>query len=300
MNHSRTTSFSLEESRAIALLRQSLEMNEYEAKTYFSMLLLGRPHSAKDICQKAGVPISRIYQVLKDLEAAGFIKEVFPTGGKGAKKLFVAVIPEEAYKGFILKKEKSWKDQKKSIETLIEEFRPLSGFLSDSAETTFYELFDLEQAKLATIQLIDQAKHLVQISSLSFGYFNDIKEHLRRAILNRDVDVRIILADSTRLKTYLVKELKETLQKLSGFLKELEPKDKNLQVRFWDLKNWDSDEPPLRTTIVDGSKAVFLLWPKKGTSSQGRSHYMTETNLVEYLYHSFELFWDQAKVSERL
>ena len=58
MKTSRTTSFSLEESRAIALLRQSLEMNEYEAKTYFSMLLLGRPHSAKDICQKAGVPIS--------------------------------------------------------------------------------------------------------------------------------------------------------------------------------------------------------------------------------------------------
>ena len=259
------------------------------------MLLLGRPHSAKDIGQKAGVPVSRVYQVLKDLEAAGFIKEVFSTEGMGTTKLFVAISPEEAYKGFILKKAKTWEKQKQSIEALIEEFQPISRFLSSSAETTFYELFNLEQAKLVTIQLIDQAKSTVQISSLSLGYFHDIEDHLKRAILGRDVKVRILLADPKRLKPYLEQELQETMDKISRLSKELKQKENNLQVRFWDLEDWESDEPPLRATIVDGSKAVFLLWPKMGTSSQGRSHYMTETNLTEYLQHSFDLFWARAK-----
>ncbi len=295
MKNTEKASFSLDESHAIALLRQSLELNEYEAKTYFSMLLLGRPHSAKDIGQKASVPVSRVYQVLKDLEAAGFIKEVFSTEGMGTTKLFVALSPKEAYKGFILKKEKSWEKQKQSIEALIEEFQPISNFLSSSAETAFYELLNLEQAKLVTIQLIDQAKSTIQISSLSLGYFHDIKDHLKRAILEKDVKVRILLADQKRLKPYLLKELHDTMDKISRLLRELQQKENNLQVRFWDLDDWESDEPPLRATIVDGSSAVFLLWPKKGTSSQGRSHYMTEINLAEYLQHSFDLFWVRAK-----
>lgn len=295
MKNTEKASFSLNESHAIALLRQSLELNEYEAKTYCSMLLLGRPHSAKDIGQKAGVPVSRIYQVLKDLEATGFIKEVFSTEGMGTTKLFVAISPEEAYKGFILKKEKSWEKQKQSIEALIEEFQPISRFLSCSADTAFYELFNLEQAKLVTIKLIDQAKSKVQISSLSLGYFHDIEAHLRRAILERDVNVRILLGDPKRLKPYLVQELHETMDKISRLLRELKHKENNLQVMYWNLEDWESDEPPLRATIVDGSKAVFLLWPKKGTSSQGRSHYMIETNFVEYLQHSFDLFWARAK-----
>ena len=298
MNKADEASFNLDENRMIALLRQSLELNEYEAKTYFSMLLLGRPHSAKDICQKAGVPSSRVYQVLSDLEVTGFIREVFSTGLKTLTKLFVAVTPEEAYKGFVFRKMKAWEQQQQSIETLLDTFRPLSKFLSSSDETTFYELFDLEQAKLMTIQMIDHAKNTIQISSLSMVYFRDVEIHLKRAILERDVKIYILLADPSRLKPYLVQELQTTMEQISHLTHELKNKNNNLQVRYWDLDGWESDEPPLRATIVDQSKVIFLLWPKMGTSIQGRSHCMTSVNMAEYLHHSFETFWERAKVPE--
>ena len=69
MNKVDEASFNLDENRMIALLRQSLELNEYEAKTYFSMLLLGRPHSAKDICQKVDIFAGGIKQVVVEISA---------------------------------------------------------------------------------------------------------------------------------------------------------------------------------------------------------------------------------------
>ena len=60
--------------RAVELLKERFGLNTYEAKAYLSLLKGAR--SPKEVSSASGIPISRVYDVLKGLSEKGFaVKE---------------------------------------------------------------------------------------------------------------------------------------------------------------------------------------------------------------------------------
>ncbi|MCX6668476.1 MAG: TrmB family transcriptional regulator, partial [Methanothrix sp.] len=52
---------------------RKLGLTEYEAKTYAALVGLGEA-TARGVHEKSGVPRTRIYDILRDLEGKGFVE----------------------------------------------------------------------------------------------------------------------------------------------------------------------------------------------------------------------------------
>lgn len=108
------------------LYLQEMGLSEYESATYVG-LLQGGTSTAKEVAERAGVPQSRVYDVLDSLSAKGFV-----VVQEGRPKKFGPVGPEQAVSQF-----REFK--RREHVRKLDEIRGLSEQFLDVAEETEYD-----------------------------------------------------------------------------------------------------------------------------------------------------------------
>lgn len=122
----------------------NIGFTEYEAKTY-NVLLQKSGLGATELSQLAGVPRTKIYEVLNNLNQKGFCIQI-----EGKKKTFKAVSPEFAFQGLVESYEADMARKRSDIEHLAEDLRPI------------YEKEVDDELKLDYIEIIRERTHVLQ------------------------------------------------------------------------------------------------------------------------------------------
>jgi len=122
----------------------NIGFTEYEAKTY-NVLLQKSGMGATELAQLAGVPRTKIYEVLNNLNQKGFCIQI-----EGKKKTFKAVSPEFAFQGLVETYEADLDRKRNDIELLAEELKPI------------YDKDAKDELKLDYIEIIRERTHVLQ------------------------------------------------------------------------------------------------------------------------------------------
>jgi len=164
---------------------QSLGLNEYESRAYTALAILG-PSKAGDISKEAGVPQSKIYDILENLMSKQMI-EVF----EGRPKEFRAVASDVVMKNMIEEREQQLRFLKERASTIGNLLHP-SADEEDVLEGTweqrggkFMEVLN----KLA--EMLNRAESYVIDITRDFSSSQMLKESIRKCI-KRKVKVMVI------------------------------------------------------------------------------------------------------------
>jgi HTH-type transcriptional regulator, sugar sensing transcriptional regulator len=98
-----------------------LGCSEYESRAYLA-LLASHPATAYEVAREAGLPTSKIYQVIGKLEARGMVHTVMD----GGRKRHVPIRPEEFIEG-----------QKRRMETTLESLKTDLGQAHRASEVSY-------------------------------------------------------------------------------------------------------------------------------------------------------------------
>lgn len=174
----------MEREEVLQVLKQ-LGLTSYEAKAYSSLVLFG-PSSANELSRVAGIPRSKIYDVLEALMANQMI-EIF----EERPKKFRAISPETVVKGMIENKEQELKALKEKAGIALKQLRPIfkheeivNGVWEQKGEKAL-EVLD----RLA--EMIERAEKYVYDITRDFSLSTKLKEAIKAA-LKRKVKIRIM------------------------------------------------------------------------------------------------------------
>jgi sugar-specific transcriptional regulator TrmB len=133
-------------------------------------------------------------------------------------------------------------------------------------------LESLEAMEAQTVEMISSASSEVDIFTASFGWLDKVSEVLDAA-RSRGVKVRV-----------LMKVVDDPSRKAAERLVEA-----GAEVRI-------QKEPwyPLRGTIVDGRRLVFLVWTTERKTKHYRPHYTENEGLLKVFKEAFEERWRKA------
>jgi sugar-specific transcriptional regulator TrmB len=261
----------------IEKLRQ-LGLTEYEAQAYL-VLVKGSQMTAEEVARKAKIPIPRVYGVLDSLKKLGLIVIL-----KGRPKKYEIVDPDEGLQNLIdLRRQVAEESIRQLGEVCVEVKDQLSPVfwrrrLRIRPEDLLESLENLAIAEKKTKELISEATSTLDIFTDIFSWFDGIESELKKAV-NRGIKIRVIM-DMQHSTT------KKTVGKLQSL---------GIEVRQTpDLKF------PVRGTLTDGSKVVFLIWasPEGGREEPRyvyRPSFSANEGIVSIFQHSFEYRWIQAK-----
>jgi len=94
-------------------------LNEYEAKAYTTLLMLG-PSKAREISKESQIPQSKIYEVLETLTLKQLVETL-----EGRPKEFRAIEPEIALINLLNEKEREINELKKEIKLVSKILKPV-------------------------------------------------------------------------------------------------------------------------------------------------------------------------------
>lgn len=257
-------------------LRQ-LGLTEYETQAYLT-LVQGNQMSAEEIARSADIPIPRVYGVLESLKLLGLIVIL-----KGRPKKFEIVSPEEGFKQLIdLRKraaEESLRQLKRTSQSVREFLSPIfwRERLRIRPEDLLEALDSLAMAEARTRELITESNRTLDIFTDIFSWFDTVEEALFDAI-NRGVKIRVLMDLEHSATRQVAKKL------FAQGISVRQPSD----LRF-----------PVRGTLADSSKVVFLIW----ASPEGREtdpkyvyrpSFSSNEGITVIFQQSFEYRWKQA------
>lgn len=122
---------------------KALGLTDYESKAYETLIRLGKAPAAS-ISKHSGVPYGRIYDVLAELEAKGFIKTI-----PGITKQYVAADPE-AMLSALKKKKQELNELEKGVKELkqVYELKEVEPILVAQGKSNFYRIVkEMKEAK---------------------------------------------------------------------------------------------------------------------------------------------------------
>jgi sugar-specific transcriptional regulator TrmB len=256
-------------------LRQ-LGLTEYEVQAYLA-LVEGDQMTAEEIARNAKIPVPRVYGVLESLNNLGLIVIL-----KGRPKKFEIISPSEGLQKLLDVRRKAAADSLKQLELVSNDVREVLSpifwreKLRIRPEELLESLENLALAEKRTKQLIKEAKKSIDIFTDLFSWFDMVKSDLIKA---RKADVRVRVLMNVEHATSVTK----TLQKLGIEIRQTP-----------DLKF------PVRGTLVDSSKVVFLIWasPKGGKEKPRyvyRPSYSANEGIAAIFQQSFDFRWQHAK-----
>jgi sugar-specific transcriptional regulator TrmB len=262
---------------ALQKLRQ-IGLTEYEAQAYFA-LVQGSQMSAEEVAAKAEIPLPRVYGVLDSLRDLGLIVIL-----KGRPKKFEIVSPKEGFQHLLGIRRRSAEDSLQQLQQICGEVEQVLSpifwreHLRIRPEDLLEALESLATAETRTKEIIREARHTLDIFTDIFSWFGEVEADLATAA-KRGLKVRVLMNKehpSTRA----------TVQELQAFkIAVRQPRD----LRF-----------PVRGTLADGSKVVFLIWAAPEGNKQGpkyvyRPSFSANEGIVAIFQHSFEFRWQQAR-----
>ena len=258
-------------------LRQ-LGLTEYETQAYL-VLVEGSQMSAEEIARNANIPIPRVYGVLDSLRNLGLIVII-----EGRPKKFEIISPDEGLQNLLALRKKSAEEALHQLEaTSIEVKEVLSPIfwrerLRIRPEDLLEPLENLSLTEKQTKQLIKDAKSSIDIFTDIFNWFDAVETALGKA-LKRGVKIRILM-------NMQHPETRSTVKKLQTMGIDIrQPTD----LRF-----------PVRGTLIDSSKVIFLIW---ASPSDKRDHpryvyrpsFSANEGIVAIFKQSFEYRWQAGR-----
>ncbi|PTD94227.1 TrmB family transcriptional regulator [archaeon SCG-AAA382B04] len=262
---------------------EELGFKEYESKVLVSLIQLGEAKASK-IAETSGVPKNRVYEVLKVLRNHGLVKEK-----PGRPKLYETKKPKQILKR--LRQNKKLEKQKQ-IQKIQEKQKNLTKKLTSiyneasGNRKSLLELIDVgEPSEKQTQLLYKQANEEILISTKSFEYYPRTKKTLKKAIKEKDLDVRILFLD----KKNLSKENRKIQEKI---IKKIKNELPSVDFRF------SEEKLPLRGTIIDPSleyesgKTIFLVEEKEVPLALREAALTENPSLVAGMARYFNLIWN--------
>ncbi|MFX0121926.1 MAG: TrmB family transcriptional regulator [Candidatus Hodarchaeota archaeon] len=266
----------MEDKNAHNLLK-SFNFTDYEARAYLN-LTSSIKLTAEELSIKTAIPLTRIYSTLKSLTQKGFVKT-----NMGRPKTYEASPPETAIPSYVEYQKANLKKglykMKENGEELLHELEPRywESRYKISPEELLRPLTDLKSAENETINLIAESEKNVYILSAVFGWSSRIKDEIRRA-LERGVSFSLLLISPEADK----KGIKNSFSSLRFKVK--------VGTDFW---------YPMRETIVDKRKAVFVIWASTDKETFWnpiihKPHLTSHPAIVKAFSDIFEHMWEKA------
>jgi len=267
----------MQTAEAIEKLRQ-LGLTEYEAQAYFA-LTQGNQMSAEEVAKNADIPVPRVYGVLESLKTLGLIVIL-----KGRPKKFEILSPEEGFQHLLAQRKRMVDESFRQLEQTCQEVKEVLSpvfwreRLRIRPEDLLEVLDNLALAETQTKKIIAESEKTVDIFTDIFSWFDEVEDTIVKAI-KRGVKIRVLLNMEHQSTKNVIKKLRSY-----GILIKQPP-----DLRF-----------PVRGTLADASKVVFLIWasPEGGEKSPKyvyRPSYSANEGIVAIFQHSFEYRWQQGK-----
>lgn len=215
-------------------------------------------------------------RILELLTAKGLIKPISKLAS-----IYEAVEPENAISNLVLNCIKEFEDR-------IYQLRNLGLKVKDSinkmykeakygirAEQLIQPLSSLSEMEVHTFRIISEAERSIDIFTLTFGWYDKVREALT-SCLERKVTVRVLMRIADENSRRVALELKE----IGANVKLL-------------AEEWH----PLRGTMADNKRIVFLVWASKGEKPvYYLPHYSTNEGILEVFKEFFNKKWGEAKL----
>jgi len=186
------------EKKEILETLQKFGLNEYESRTYVSLVFLG-PSKASNISREAKIPQSKIYDILEELMRKQLI-EVFD----GRPKEFKAILPQTALRCLLEEREeqlKFLKERATIISNLLKPIAPkeeiLEGIWVQKGDK-YLEVMN----RLA--EMLDRAKKYVFDVTRDFSYSSKYRESIKKCV-RRNVKIKIIGMQINKTNYYRAK-----------------------------------------------------------------------------------------------
>ncbi len=237
---------------ALISLFQKLGLTEYEAKA-LSVLIKNRELEAPAIARSAGVPKTRIYDVLDKLAKRGFAIDL---GGRPRR--YRAGTMERIFDSLIREKEAQLNELKAAVENAKKSIK--AELAEDEGEKLFMvkELSDL--AKVVALELKDANNYVIGFAEILPKH--QAMKRILRELKERNVDVKLLHASD------------EEIDELKKF---------GIDVR--------AQEHGLEAYIVDGKKLVVSLGDLKRNREEYKVAIWHNAPLIEPLKDHFEKLW---------
>lgn len=264
-------------SEAAERLRQ-LGLTEYESQAYL-VLVEGAKMNAEEVARKANIPIPRVYGVLENLRDMGLIVII-----EGRPKKFEILSPEEGFQNLLKIRKRSVEQSIRQLELTSQEVKEVLSpifwreRLRIKPEDLLESLENLALTEKQTKKLITEAEKTLDIFTDIFSWFDEVEKDLKKA-LARGVKIRILMNMEHPITHHVVAKLKSMKAGVR------QPSD----LKF-----------PVRGTLADSSKVVFLIW---ASPQRNRGHpryvyrpsFSANEGIVAIFQQSFEYRWQKGK-----
>jgi len=243
-------------------------LSEYRADAYLSLLQEGTS-TAKEVASAAGIPQSRVYDVLDALETRGFVKSQ-----PGRPKKFGPVPPETAVGQYCTYKKRKQTNEREEIQTLGEEF---AEALDQRAKKQHTDEVDISWAYPNRHYILEQLEQLTEQSSSEICMvttpksFERILNHhgsLLATKADNGVDIRAIISTDRNINGSVEDRAKELMS-----ITRVE----NIHGRLY---------------LYDGTDILLAYKATHGDGYVGIS--TSSTHLYATLEHMFKLLWDEG------
>lgn len=269
------------------VLRDTLELMEYEAEALDGLLRLGRT-TAPNLAEATGIPNARIYGILDNLGNAGYIK-ITPGRPKQYEPKEPSTILEQAKENHYQAYEEFRADINAVRDDFLQYYTPLYQSADNEVSTTeelFYVVDVGDPSERKTKEIYRHATAQLHIMTKSFEYLESVEPSLRD-IAETEVQVRILFTHPDCLS--------EVNQEIQGkIIDRIESKFPNIDYRF------SSSLMPWRGTIADpetGDGTAIFLVGEKDTPVHMRQAAITEDeSFISGMNRYFHLIWKHDSV----
>jgi sugar-specific transcriptional regulator TrmB len=184
--------------RAVELLKERFGLNTYEAKAYLS--LLEGAISPKEVSSKAGIPISRVYDVLKGLALKGF---AYQRGRRYEAKRIEAASAAVASR---LRNE--YMGKLKRIDEAVEELKGLMDHMKRKETVPLRVIEGIDQAWSEAIEVLASSKKVYFVANKALEVKEVLKDLLRASMSTfKGKEVRLLIPMEAKLKKDEIKFL---------------------------------------------------------------------------------------------
>jgi sugar-specific transcriptional regulator TrmB len=258
----------------LTLLR-SLGLSKPEALVYLTLVKNPKGETVEEVSAECGLPLSSVQTTLVKMFEKGLIKV------EGNR--FEALTPKQALDVLIKRKEEV-------LERKLAAARNLALSLEKSLEPLYWEkrlglrpeeilqpLEDLNAMEVQTAKIISSAKRELFIFAESFGWYEKVRRELLKAI-DQGVKSKVLMMVVDKSSAKRASELKR---------------------HGAEVKRCAEEWYPVRGTLVDNEKLVFLIWATRKkdmpTPIYYKPHYTTNAGLIRIFADAFQRRWEMAK-----